>query len=114
MQVGQHKGEGVFAGCDGKSRQPNPSQDGFLLTGRRKPLGVMQTELHHQADDGHPLALDPPDAEAAHFDPPGKRGGRTHQHAAMGFLEMDTVVADETCEGKRAGVRCLQQRERKT
>jgi hypothetical protein len=102
--------EGLGTGCDGKARQSEAGNDGFAC--RRQPLGIVGREIDHQADYGDRLVLEPPDANATHFDHPRQRRRRACQQAAVTRFEVHAVIRHQTGEPQQPGLRRLDQPQR--
>ena len=67
---------------------------------RRKPFGVLGSQIDDQADSGDGFVIKPANAEPANFDQAGERGGGPHQQAPVMRLDVNPVVADQAREGQ--------------
>ena len=105
LQISQHHGQGIGAGCDGKPRQGDSLDFGFLLGRFGEPFRIRLAEVGHQADHGQGLMRQAADTEPADLDQAGQGRGGTNQQPSVHGFDMGAVVGHEPRERQEALLR---------
>ena len=107
-QPGPQASQRIRPGCDRKPRKLDTCKDRFGIALIREARRVRGGEIDYEMRNSNSFERHAADADAPDFDHPLQRLRRSHQQAAMGALDVNAVVTDQTRE--TPCLRGLQQR----